>query len=71
MKPKRDDWFMFIVVLPFALIGPIILYIGARDVESRKLQSMEHVDSIRPRVDTAEFYLKTKEDSIHFYEDGL
>lgn len=71
MKHKRDDWFMFIVVLPFALIGPIILYIGARDVESRKLQSMEHVDSIRPRVDSTEFYLKTKEDSIHFYEDGF
>jgi hypothetical protein len=72
MKMKRDDWFMFLFVLPFAILGPIIIYIGAKDQEEHKLQQMEQAVNIdRPRYDPREDSLVTREDSIHFYEDGM
>ncbi|MBR5640440.1 MAG: hypothetical protein IKW83_12085 [Muribaculaceae bacterium] len=74
MRSKRHDWFMFMLVLPFAIVGVIILWIGARDIEAHKQQRLQ-VDSVqrvqdRPRHDPREDSLVTKEDSIHFYEDG-
>lgn len=72
MKMKRKDWLWFLFVLPFALLGPIIIYIGAKDQEEHKLQQMEQaVKNERPRYDPREDSLVTREDSIHFYEDGL
>lgn len=78
MKRNRHDFFMFLIVLPFALIGGIILLIGARDIEEHKaMQQHEYnIDSIRkasPRLrhDPREDSLVTLEDSIHFYEDGM
>ena len=72
MKMKRDDWFMFLFVLPFAILGPIIIYIGAKDQEEHKLQQLEQAENIeRPRYDPREDSLVTREDSIHFYEDGM
>lgn len=66
MKMKRKDWLWFLFVLPFALLGPIIIYIGAKDKETHK----QH-QAVRPRYDPREDSLVTKEDSIHFYEDGM
>ena len=37
MKPKRNDWMMFLLVLPFALFASIILWIGAKDIEAHNL----------------------------------
>lgn len=80
MKRRRDDFFMFLLVLPFALIGAIVLLIGARDIEEHKLQkeqqSTYNLDSLRKvnsrlRHDPREDSLVTLEDSIHFYEDGM
>ncbi|MBO4722469.1 MAG: hypothetical protein J5629_06005 [Muribaculaceae bacterium] len=78
MKRNRHDFFMFLIVLPFALIGGIILLIGARDIEEHKAQQNTeyNIDSIRkvsPRLrhDPREDSLVTLEDSIHFYEDGM
>lgn len=68
---------MFAVVLPFALAGALVLYIGAKDSESRRQQQELGIDSLRtmhrrlPRHDPREDSLKTREDSIHFYEDGF
>lgn len=72
MKRKRHDWFMFLIVLPFALLGPIILWIGAKDIDKHKIQSEQQsvYKQKRPRHDPKEDSLVTKEDSIHFYEDG-
>ena len=78
MKRNRHDFFMFLIVLPFALIGGIILWVGARDIEEHKAQQNTeyNIDSIRkasPRLrhDPREDSLVTREDSIHFYEDGM
>lgn len=73
---KNDDWFMALIVVPAALLGAIILYIGARDIESHKEAALEYnVDSIRktlparPRVPQRD--LKNFEDSVHEFEDGM
>lgn len=72
-KEKRFNWLMFLFVLPFALFGGIILLIGARDSEKIKRIKAE-TDSIRMeinKIDSMEQNLKTLEDSIHYFEDGM
>ncbi len=64
-KEKRFNWLMFLFVLPFALLGGIILLIGARDNERHKKAVYLH------EYHQQESNLKTLEDSIHFYEDGM
>lgn len=80
MKRNKDDWFMFVVdvmfavVLPFALAGALVFYIGANDSESRLQQEPALVrDTIPPRNDyrTVQPHLETLEDSIHEFEDGF
>lgn len=68
MKAKKHDWMMLLLVLPFALFGAVVLWIGAKDVEEQKREQV-NIDSIR-RIQK-ELFLKTTEDSVHFYEDGL
>lgn len=72
-REKRFNWLMFLFVLPLALFGGIILLIGARDNERIRRIKAE-TDSIRMeinKIDSMERNLKTLEDSIHFYEDGM
>lgn len=79
MKKRRgEDWLMFLFILPIALLGPILLYFGAKDNEEQKLKEMENA------ADTADYYdvntlrqihkellLENGEDSLHFFEDGM
>ena len=75
MKAKKHDWLMLILVAPFALFGAVVLWIGAKDIEEHKRQHQHsketqlNIDSVR-RVQK-ELRLKTLEDSVHFYEDGM
>lgn len=80
-KEKRFNWLMFLFVLPFALLGGIILLIGARDNERIK-EARAKNDSIRMEInrldsmgrrldDSIRHELKTLEDSIHEFEDGM
>ena len=65
---------MFAVVLPFVLAGALVLYIGAKDSESRRQQEHAVVtDTIPLRNDyrTVQPHLETLEDSIHEFEDGF
>lgn len=74
MKRNKDDWFMFALVLPAALLGALFIYIGAKDSESRRQQEHAVVtDTIPPRNDyrTVQPHLETLEDSIHEFEDGF
>lgn len=79
-KEKRFNWLMFLFVLPFALLGGIILLIGARDNERIKAKAKN--DSIRTEINRKDSVLrnevnalvrelKTLEDSIHEFEDGM
>lgn len=79
-KEKRFNWLMFLFVLPFALLGGIILLIGARDNERIKAKAkndsirteINRKDSVlRKEVNALERELKTLEDSIHEFEDGM
>lgn len=59
---------MMALVAPIVIIGIVVLYFGAKDVESqRKPQTEYNIDSLRQ----VERNLRTLEDSVHFYEDGL
>lgn len=80
MRRDKEDWFMFALVLPAALLGALFIYIGAKDSESRRQQ--EHAvlsvtivvtDTIPTRNDyrTVQPRLETLEDSIHEFEDGF
>ena len=64
-KKKKEDWLMSLIVLPFALFGSIILWIGARDIEEHRQEQEVYTDSIRTPN------LKTFEDSVHEFEDGF
>lgn len=81
MKERRFDWFMFTIVLSLALIAPILLYFGAKDKE-RIEEIRAKTDSIRCEInkidsmsrkldDSLRHELRTLEDSVHFYEDGM
>ena len=81
MKPRRDNWLLFLDLLPFLLWCLLFLciigWILKSEHEERKLlrQDELYIDSIkmeqtRLRHDPREDSLRTLEDSIHFYEDG-
>lgn len=81
MKERRFDWFMFTIVLSLALLGPILLYFGAKDKE-RIEEIRAKTDSIRCEInkidsmsrkldDLLRHELRTLEDSVHYYEDGM
>mgnify|MGYP007115383655 CR=1 FL=1 len=70
MREKRkESWLMLALVAPIVIVGIVVLYFGAKDVEShREPQPTEYnIDSLRQ----VERNLRTLEDSVHFYEDGL
>lgn len=86
MKERRFDWMMFLLVLSLALIAPLLLYFGAKDNEEAMLRRMERGDSVTCDVVTTdslrrahrallekrrEDSLVTKDDSIHYFEDGF
>ena len=66
---------MLLLVVPFAMFGSFILWIGAKDIEEHQHQHQHgfeeplNIDSVR-RVQK-ELRLKTLEDSVRFYEDGM
>lgn len=81
MKERRFDWFMFTIVLSPALSAPILLYFGAKDKE--RIEAIRaKTDSIRCEInkidsmsrkldDSLRHELRTLEDSVHYYEDGM
>ena len=76
MKLKKFDYLMILVVVVAALIPLTILYCGKIDSERHEQQQQElGIDRTMhrrlPRHDPREDSLKTREDSIHFYEDGF
>ena len=86
MKERRFDWLMFTIVLAPALITPILLYFGDMDKEDEVLRRMERCDSVKSDILTIdslrraqramidkqrEDSLVTKDDSVHYYEDGM
>lgn len=81
VKKNKHDWLMFLIVLPFALFGSVILWIGARDIdriEEARVKNdsirgeISRIDSMSRRLeDSIHRELKTLEDSIHEFEDGM
>lgn len=81
MGKRRFNWLMFTIVLSLALIAPIVLYFGANDKE--RIEAIRaKTDSIRGEInkidsmsrkldDSLRHELRTLEDSIHYYEDGM
>lgn len=57
---KRFDWFMLLLVVPFALFGAFVLWIGAKDIEEHKIEKQ-----MQARADSLLM------DSVHLYEDGM
>ena len=59
---------MMLIVIPCAVLAAII---GAKDIEriQQEQEPTYNVDSIR--LTHQQFKLKTFEDSIHFFEDGM
>lgn len=81
MKEKKHDWFMALIVVPIALLGAFVLYVGAKDNE-RIEDTRAKTDSIRKEIskidsksrrleDSMHHELKTLEDSVHYFEDGM
>lgn len=77
---RKEDLLMFAIMLPLACAGVIFLLIGARDNERIKAKAkndsirteINRKDSVfRKEVNALERELKTLEDSVHFYEDGM
>lgn len=78
MKLKKFDYLMMLVVVVAAVIPYAFLYLEKKDRERHEQQQQElGIDSLRamhrrlPRHDPREDSLKTREDSIHFFEDGM
>lgn len=78
MKKKKFDWFMILLVVPLALLGAFVLYVGAQDIEEKKFeQQIQHsVDSARQQHRQLRQLrqlreLKTAEDTLHEFEDGF
>lgn len=70
MREKRkESWLMLALVALIVIVGIVVLYFGAKDVENqREQQPTEYnIDSLRQ----VERNLRTLEDSVHCYEDGL
>lgn len=78
---KKFDWFMLLLVIPFALFGAFVLWFGAKDIdrieEARAKndsirREISRIDSMSRRLeDSIHRELKTLEDSIHEFEDGM
>lgn len=60
VKKNKHDWLMFLLVLPFALFGAVVLWIGAKDIEEHKIEKQ-----MQARADSLLM------DSVHLYEDGM
>lgn len=58
---------MLALVVPIVIIGIVVLYFGAKDVPQQPQSTECNIDSLRQ----VERNLRTLEDSVHFYEDGL
>ena len=56
----KHDWLMFLLVLPFALFGAVVLWVGAKDIEEHKIEKQ-----MQARADSLLM------DSVYLYEDGL
>lgn len=81
VKKNKHDWLMFLLVLPFALFGAIVLWVGAKDIdriEEARVKNdsirgeISRIDSMSRRLeDLIHQELKTLEDSIHEFEGGM
>lgn len=79
MKHRRFDWlpgFILLVWSVFAVIGMVKCIDHTEQQHQREQQLQHKADSLSKRIDTfrrmrQELMLKNKEDSIHFFEDGL
>lgn len=68
MREKRkESWLMLALVAPIVIVGIVVLYYGAKDVPQQPQPTEYNIDSLRQ----VERNLRTLEDSVHFYEDGL
>jgi hypothetical protein len=59
-KTKNFDWFMLLFVIPFALFGATVLWVGQKDIEEHKIEK-----EMQARADSLLM------DSVHLYEDGM
>lgn len=67
---KKNDWLLGLVALMAAVGSIIIIALAIRDSEEQRIERMEYnVDSLRRAHQ--ELKLKTLEDSVHYYEDGM
>ncbi len=79
MKLKRFDWLPGLLLLVwsvFAVIGMVECIDHTEQQHQRVLQLQHKADSLSKRIDInrrmrQELMLKNKEDSIHFFEDGM
>lgn len=56
MKRCNDDWFMLLIVIPCAILGAVILWIGARDIEQHKQRNTQCIDSMAVFEDSLDAY---------------
>lgn len=67
-RNRRFDWFMLLLIVPIALLSAFVIYYGSKDVEKKKEQEQTiNIDSLRQ----IHRELRTLEDSVHYYEDGM
>lgn len=59
-RMKKFDWLMLLLVIPFALFGALVLWVGAKDIEEYKIEKQ-----MQARADSLLM------DSVHLYEDGF
>lgn len=72
-QQHKHDWLMMLIVIPCAILGAVVLWFGARDVERIQQKQMEYnVDSARQQHRQLRQLreLKTAEDTLHEFEDG-
>lgn len=79
MKLKRFNWlpgFILLVWSVFAVISMVKCIDHTQRQHQRLIQLQHKADSLSKRIDInrrmrQELMLKNKEDSIHFFEDGM
>ena len=82
MKQRVPKWFdrAFVATMVIVTIASIVAIArGIKDDSERREQIEYNIDSLReahrklsrPRIDPREKDLKTRDDSIHLYEDGF
>lgn len=78
MKNDNDHWLLGLVVLMAGVITVIVLHMAIGKTQATyEGKQCVNVDSIRRRAQRVmvervrESSLKTLEDSIHYYEDGM